>query len=76
MKVAQEPSELLAAFPINETEIILICPHAVNSSMGETRLYHLESGLLVKEGELNAKRPERILLRVERMTTQSLPLTE
>jgi hypothetical protein len=59
----------LAAFPVSDTEIVLICPQAVHPSMDAANLYHLESGRAVRAVELNEEHAERILLRVESSMT-------
>ena len=72
MKLTPETQELVAAFPISDSQIVLICPDAVNPAMEKASLYRLESGLAVKSVKLNKKHPERIMLRVEPM--RNLPL--
>jgi hypothetical protein len=69
----QETKDVLAAFPISDSEIVLICSHAIDSTMEKTRHYRFESGLSVKSVRLDRERPKRIVLRTEKRT--ALPLT-
>lgn len=71
MESSRKAYELLAAFPLSDTEIVLICPEAVHSSMDAANLYRFESGRAVQAVEINEERPERILLRVEGSKTDT-----
>ena len=75
MKSRREAHELLAAFPISDTEIVLICSQAVDTSMVEASLYRLKSGRVVRSVDIDDGRPERILLGVDGgMTDQKLTI--
>ncbi len=67
-------SEVVAAFPLSDSEIVLICSQPVGPPMAKASLYKLESGLSVKGVTLDRKRPERITLRVKPMTSDSLTI--
>jgi hypothetical protein len=71
--VERQRKELVAAFPLSYTQLVLVCPEPVHPSMTELSLYRLQSGLAVKDVQVDPERPDQLILQVEAMKT--LPLT-
>src|SRR6266513_1338402 len=56
--------KLLAAFPISEMEIVVVCAEPGDPSIENARGYHLASGRSVKSARRDASDPKRIILQI------------
>jgi hypothetical protein len=74
--VEKQSKKLLAAFPLSNTQLVLICPQPVHPSMVEISLYSLQSGLAVKDVQVDPERPEQLILWVESMKPMPLTIDE
>lgn len=68
--------QLLAAFPLSDTEIALVAPGPVHERMRDPGLYRTRAGLEVRAATLDPKQPDRILLKVGRMRASPLTTNE
>ncbi len=67
---------LVAAFPLSDTELALVCPQPVHPSMERTSRYRPRSGLAVQDVRIDGERPEQVVLQVEPMAPMPLTIDE
>jgi hypothetical protein len=66
------PGELVAAFPLSDTEVMLIASAPLDPSMADARRFSTKRGIEVRHARLDEARPERAVLTVEEMAPAPL----
>lgn len=76
MQAPLDGHQLVAAFPLSNTRIVVICGQPLHASMAQTHLFSLRSGLTVRNVEIDVAQPQRVFLDVEPMETNPLVVDE